>query len=144
VIFILGILYFFVPLISTFEFSLRAIKGRYTFEAYRLAFADPEFYINFGYSLLWAVITIVVSLLLIVPTAYWVHLRLPRLRSAVEFVTLMPFVVPAVVLIRHDPAVRSPPITLTSTPILLVAGYVVPLPYMFRRRHRCVPSTCAP
>jgi putative spermidine/putrescine transport system permease protein len=134
VIFILGILYFFVPLISTFEFSLRAIRGRYSFEAYRLAFADPEFYLNFGYSLLWAVVTIVVSLLLIVPTAYWVHLRLPRLRPAVEFVTLMPFVVPAVVLIFGMIRLYgSPPITLTSTPILLVAGYIVlSLPYMFR------------
>ena len=32
------------------------------------------------------------------PTAYWVHLRLPNLRPVVEFVTLIPFVVPAVVL----------------------------------------------
>ena len=134
IIFILGMLYFFIPLISTFEFSLRAIRGRYTFEAYRLAFSDPEFFINFGYSLLWSVITIVVSLLLIVPTAYWVHLRLPQLRPAVEFVTLMPFVVPAVVLIFGMIRLYgSPPVTLTGTPILLIAGYVVlSLPYMFR------------
>jgi putative spermidine/putrescine transport system permease protein len=134
IILILGLLYFFVPLISTFEFSLRAIRGRYSFEAYRLAFNDPEFFINFGYSLLWSIITIVVSLLLIVPTAYWVHLRLPRLRPAVEFVTLMPFVVPAVVLIFGMIRLYgSPPVTLTGTPVLLIAGYVVlSLPYMFR------------
>ena len=46
-----------------------------------------------------AVLTIVVSLVLIVPTAYWIRLRLPRLRPVVEFITLMPFVVPAIVLV---------------------------------------------
>jgi putative spermidine/putrescine transport system permease protein len=134
IILIIGILYFFLPLFSTLEFSMRMIKGRYTFEAFRVAFEDPKFYINFGYSLLWAVITIIISLLLVVPTAYWVHWRLQRLRPVVEFITLMPFVVPAVVLtfglIRMY---GSPPITLTSTPVLLIAGYVVlSFPYMFR------------
>jgi putative spermidine/putrescine transport system permease protein len=132
--FLLGLLYFFLPLFSTLEFSLRMLKGRYTLEAYRQAFADPRFYTSFGYSVLWASITIVVSLLLVVPTAYWVHLRLPRLRPLVEFVTLMPFVVPAVVLVFG--LVRlygSPPVVLTTTPTVLIAGYVVlSLPYMYR------------
>ncbi len=42
--FLIGMLYFFLPLISTLEFSLRMIKGKYTFEAYRVAFQDPRFY----------------------------------------------------------------------------------------------------
>ncbi len=134
IIFGLGMLYFFLPLFATLEFSLRMVKDRYTLEAYRVAFSDPRFYQSFGYSLMWAVITIVVSLLLVVPTAYWVHLRLPRLRPVVEFFTLMPFVVPAVVLtfglIR---LYGKPPLFLTATPIPLIAGYVVlSLPYMFR------------
>ncbi|MGE5123801.1 MAG: hypothetical protein ACM3H7_04735, partial [Acidobacteriaceae bacterium] len=99
IIFILGMLYFFIPLLAVFEFSLRKIRGIYSFEAYRLAFLDPEFYRNFGMSLMWSALTIVVSLVLIVPTAYWVHMRLPRMRPIVEFFTLMPFVVPAVVLV---------------------------------------------
>ncbi len=133
-IFLVGVLYFFIPLFSVFEFSMRMLKGRYTFEAYRVAFSDPAFYEHFGFSLLWAAITLVVSLLLVVPTAYWVHWRLPKIRPAVEFVTLMPFVVPAVVLVFG--LIRlygSPPLTLTTTPILLIAGYVVlSLPYMYR------------
>lgn len=132
--FILGLIYFFLPLISTIEFSLRMIKGRYTFEAYRQAFADPRFYQSFGYSLLWAVLTIIISLLLVVPTAYWVHLRLPQLRPYVEFVTLMPFVVPAVVLVFG--LIRlygKPPLVLTTSPSALIVGYVVlSLPYMYR------------
>ncbi len=130
----LGMIYFFVPLISTFEFSLRMLKGRYTFEAYRVAFQDPRFYTSFGYSLLWAIITMVCSLLLVVPTAYWVQLRLPKLRPYVEFVTLMPFVVPAVVLIFGLIRLYGrPPLILTTTPAALIVGYIVlSLPYMYR------------
>jgi putative spermidine/putrescine transport system permease protein len=132
--FVLGLIYFFLPLFSTIEFSLRMVKGRYTLEAYRVAFEDPRFYQSFGYSLMWALITIVVSLLLVVPTAYWVQLKLPRLRPYVEFVTLMPFVVPAVVLIFGLIRLYGhPPLLLTSSPVVLIVGYtVLSLPYMFR------------
>jgi putative spermidine/putrescine transport system permease protein len=130
----LGLIYFFIPLISTLEFSLRMLKGRYTLEAYRVAFEDPRFYTSFGYSLLWAIITMVISLLLVMPTAYWVQLRLPKLRPYVEFVTLMPFVVPAVVLIFGLIRLYGrPPLVLTTTPAALIVGYVVlSLPYMYR------------
>jgi putative spermidine/putrescine transport system permease protein len=134
IILILGLIYFFLPLFSVFEFSLKMIKDTYSFEAYRVAFTDPRFFQNFGYSVLWALLTIAISLLLVVPTAYWVHLRMPRLRPVVEFITLMPFVVPAVVLVFGMIRLYgSPPIVLIGSPILLVAGYVIlSLPYMFR------------
>jgi len=134
IILIIGLLYFFIPLISVFIFSLKAIKGIYSFEAYRLAFEDPRFYRSFSSSFLWAMLTILCSLLLIVPTAYWVHLKLRRIKPLIEFITLMPFVVPAVVLafglIR---LYSSPPLVLTGSPFLLIVGYVtLSMPYMYR------------
>ncbi len=134
IILLIGVIYFFLPLIATLEFSMRMIKDRYTFEAYRVAFTDPKFFLNFGYSVLWALLTIFFSTILVVPTAYWVHWKLPKARPFVEFVTLMPFVVPAVVLtfglIR---LYGQPPIVLLGSPIPLIAGYIVlSLPYMFR------------
>ena len=126
--------YFFIPLISTFEFSLRMIKGTYSFEAYKVAFSDPAFYTNFGASVLWAVLTIIISSILVVWTAYWVQLRLRKVRPVVEFVTLMPFVVPAVVLTFGLVRLYGrPPLVLMDTPIPLIAGYVVlSFPYMYR------------
>jgi len=133
-IFILGIFYFFLPLFATLEFSLRMKKGVYSLEAFRVAFQDPKFYQNFGYSLMWAVLTIIFSLLLVVPTAYWVHWKLQKIRPVVEFITLMPFVTPAVVLVFG--LIRlygKPPLNLTPTPIPLIAGYIVlSFPYMYR------------
>ena len=61
--------------------------------------ADPRFQATFGYSSLVALCTIILGVLLVVPTAYWVRLRLPRLRPVVEFITLLPLVIPAIVIV---------------------------------------------
>jgi len=135
---IIGVLYFLIPLIATFEFSLRAKKGVYSFLAYQRVFEDPQFYKTFLFSLEMGFLTILVSVLLVVPTAYWIRLRLPKMRSVVEFITMMPFVIPAIVLVFGLIRVFSgPPFFLTNTYIgtdaLLVAAYtVLALPYMYR------------
>jgi len=131
-VFISGMIYFFLPLYATFDFSLRMIKGRLSLEAYRAVFNDPGFYTNFGYSLLWSAFTVMICLLLFTWTAYWMHLRLPNWRPYVEFITLLPFVVPAVVLIFGLIRLYSP-LGMTGNPSLLIFTYVVmSMPYMFR------------
>ena len=54
---------------------------------------------TFSFSIGMGMLTIVASSVLIAPTAYWVRLRLPQLRPVVEFITLMPFVIPPIVLV---------------------------------------------
>ena len=144
--YLIGALYFIVPLFGTAVFSLQKKRGEIGLSAYQAAFADPKFLETFLFSNVMAVFTILTSLLLIVPTAYWVHLRMPRWRSAVEFVTLMPFVIPAIVLVFGFIKMYSKPVTLfgvtifpslttsnLSTNILLICAYtVLALPYMYR------------
>jgi putative spermidine/putrescine transport system permease protein len=134
-----GAIYFLVPLIGTFEFSLRLRRGMYSFEAYRIVLADPRFQASFAYSTLLAVATIVVGVLLVVPTAYWIQLRLPRLRPIVEFITLLPLVIPAIVLVfgylRIYNSSSLLPMTSSerATDLLLMFSYVtLALPYMYR------------
>jgi putative spermidine/putrescine transport system permease protein len=136
---IVGSLYFLIPLIATFEFSLRMRRGTYSFDAYKVVLGDPHFQASFGYSILMAVLTIVVGVLLVVPTAYWVQLRLPKLRGIVEFITLLPLVVPAIVIVfgylRIYNSSSILPLTANerATDLLLVFGYVtLSLPYMYR------------
>ena len=88
-----------LPLIGTVEFSLRMRRGEYSLDAYRSVLADPQFRETFGYSVVMALLTIVLGVLLVVPTAYWVRLRLPRLRPVIEFITLLPLVIPAIVVV---------------------------------------------
>jgi putative spermidine/putrescine transport system permease protein len=134
IILIVGMIYFFLPLVASTLFSLRAIRGRLSLAAYSGVFTDPAFLANLSYSLRWAVLTIVATSLLVVPTVYWVHYRAQRFRPIVEFITMMPFVVPAVVLAFGLIRVYSSrPLELVSSPILLIAAYaVLSLPYMFR------------
>lgn len=138
VIYILGALYFLVPLAATFYWSLRAKKDVLSLEAYRRLFADSDFLPSFSESIVNAVAAIVISLLIIVPTAYWVTLRLPRLRPVIEFITLLPFVIPAVVLVFGLIRLYSrPPLLWTATydssRVLLVCVYAaLSFPYMFR------------
>jgi len=135
----LGVLYFLAPLIATFEFSLRMRRGEYSFDAYRVVFASGTFQASFLYSVLQALATIVVAALLVVPTAYWVQLRLPRLRGLVEFITLLPLVIPAIVLVFGYIKLygSSSILPLTGSTLgadaLLMFGYVgLGLPYMYR------------
>jgi len=128
-----------VPLIGTFEFSLRKRRGEYSFDAYRSVFEDPRFFQSFGYSTAAAVAAIVIGALLVVPTAYWIRLKLPRLRPIVEFITLLPLVIPAIVIVfgylRLYTSSSWLPFTSSAraTDLLLVLAYVtLALPYMYR------------
>jgi putative spermidine/putrescine transport system permease protein len=131
---ILGILYFFLPLVATFIFSLRAKKGVLSFLAYEQLFNDSAFIRGFSFSVLWGVLTIIVGILIFVPTAYWVRLRAQQFRTAVEFITLLPFVIPAIVFVFGLVRTFShPPFLIVDSPALLIAGYtVLSMPYMYR------------
>ncbi len=138
-IIILGVIYFFLPLVATLEFSMRIKRGAYTFDAYQIVLNDPLFRSTFTYSIVLALATIVFSVVLLVPTAYWIQLRLPGLRPIVEFITLLPLVIPAIVLvyglIRMYNSSSFLPLTAETqtTDLLLMFGYaILSMPYMYR------------
>jgi putative spermidine/putrescine transport system permease protein len=136
---VFGCLYFLMPLVGMAEFSLKMRRGEYSFDAYVKVFEDPRFWATFGYSLTLAAATIVVGILLVVPTAYWVRLKLPQARPVIEFITLLPLVIPAIVIvfgyIRLYNTSSFLPLTGSAfgTDILLTMGYAtLALPYMYR------------
>ncbi|BCH54855.1 ABC transporter permease [Agrobacterium vitis] len=139
VIVLIAAAYFLVPLYATFQFSLQMLRGQWSFAAYRSVFSSDEFLSTLGYSAFASLMAIVVGAVIVVPTAYWVRLRLPKLRPIVEFVSLLPLIIPPVVLvfgyIRLFGSNSYLPLTMSEngTNILLVIGYVtLSLPYMFR------------
>ena len=60
---------------------------------------NGDFWHTIKVSFLLAVETVVISLLLFVPTIYWVHLKVPKLRPVIAFMALVPFVVPPIVMV---------------------------------------------
>jgi putative spermidine/putrescine transport system permease protein len=134
-----GLAYFVLPLVGMTEFSLKMRRGEYSFDAYQKVFGDPKFAETFSYSVAMALATIVFGVFLVVPTAYWVRLKMPRIRPYIEFITLLPLVIPAIVIvfgyIRLYNTSSFLPLTgsRTGTNILLMCGYAtLALPYMYR------------
>jgi len=137
--FAFGATFFLLPLVGTLEFSLRARRGVYSFDAYRNVLSDPMFHQTMLYSLILSVATILLGVLIVAPTAFWVRLKLPRLRPVVEFITLLPLVIPPIVIvfgyIRMFNTSSILPLTGTAagTNFLLACGYAtLALPYMYR------------
>jgi putative spermidine/putrescine transport system permease protein len=135
IVFIIGFLYFFLPLYGTLIFSLKSIPFG---SAYTAILNDPQFVSTLTYSFIAGILTIVISVLIIVPTAFWVRLKYPSLRPIVEFITLLPFVIPPIILVFGlENTYGGPPLALTNTTtglnLLLVAAYVIlSFPYMYR------------
>jgi putative spermidine/putrescine transport system permease protein len=99
---LLGAGYFLVPLYSTLDFSLKENKAGTpccTLSNYGWVIHNGDFWHTIKISFLLALETIVISLLLFVPTIYWVHLKLPKLRPLIAFMALVPFVVPPIVMV---------------------------------------------
>lgn len=133
---LLATLYFLIPLVATLLFSLKKNETGTccTLANYGDILHDPAFWKSFRISFVLALETIVVGLLLLIPTVYTVHLKLPRLRPVLAFFALVPFVVPPIVLVIGLLDVfRDTPDWFYAKPYgFLVAAYVIlAFPYIY-------------
>jgi putative spermidine/putrescine transport system permease protein len=138
-IFAIAIVYFMVPLIATIVFTLRIRRDYLSLDAYWLVLTDPDFHATFIYSLIVSLLTIIVGAVIVVPAAYLVRLRLPQLRPFVEFVTLLPLIIPPLILVfgylRMYNTSSWLPLTgstLGTNTLLILAYAALGLPYMYR------------
>jgi putative spermidine/putrescine transport system permease protein len=125
--------FFLLPLFAMLEFSTRGAEGR-SFAAWRAIVQDPDLVQAITISLELAALTVVGMLLLVVPVATWVHLRLPHLRRLIEFICLLPLTIPAIVLVVGiAPIYAWVTYLLGDSPLTLTFVYVVlVLPYAYR------------
>jgi putative spermidine/putrescine transport system permease protein len=123
VIMLIAAAYFLIPLYSALRFA--------GFRAFTQVTSYPSFGSAFLLSLRLAVIATVLTLVLMVPTTVYVYLRLPRIRRLMEAVTILPIVIPPIVLIIG--VLRLAPGFLLGTPNLLGLEYVVlAMPFAYR------------
>lgn len=124
-------LYFLVPLYAAFRFAARTRRGGWSLSVFTGVFSQEGFSSAFWLSLRLALVTVVITLGLVVPTAIWVQSRAPRLRRLLDFVTILPIVIPPVVLIVG--VLQVAPSSLKGTPYLLGLEYVVlAMPFAYR------------
>lgn len=131
-----GAAYFLIPLLATLIFSLNGDQTGTccTLANYGTILHDPEFWKSIRVSFVLALETVAIGLLLLVPTVYWVNLKLPRLRPVIGFLALIPFVVPPIVLVVGLLDVyRGTPRWFYGEPYgFLVAAYVIlAFPYIY-------------
>jgi putative spermidine/putrescine transport system permease protein len=148
VLVVLG-LYFVIPIAASVWFTVRdRAAGGITFRVYAEIPGTEGFAAAFTRSLALAGLTVVIVLLLMVPTVVLVELRLPRLRTTVELLTLTPLVLPPIALVVGVRSVLSwAPDYFLNTPLaeaffalqepalpwILVFVYVIlALPFVYR------------
>jgi putative spermidine/putrescine transport system permease protein len=91
--------YLLLPLLAMLEFSTRGAGGERTLDSWLAIGSDPDLLDGITLSLELAALTVLLMLVLLVPTMVWVQLRVPALRRALEFVCLLPLTIPAIVLV---------------------------------------------
>jgi putative spermidine/putrescine transport system permease protein len=91
-------LYFLVPIAGSVWFTVRERDG-VSLGTYAEIPGAQGFAEAITRSLAIAGLTVVIALVLMVPTVVLVNLRLPRLRTTVELLTLMPLVLPPIALV---------------------------------------------
>ena len=148
---LLVLVYLLVPLGATFFFGLADNTGA-SLNTYADILSDGDFSKTLLLSLLLACASTLLTVVLVTPTAYWVQLRLPQARPLLEFLSLLPFAVPPIVLslgylevfgdahpvidtlsLGLVPLLSNPPFNIVNTPQLLIFAYVVvALPFSYR------------
>jgi putative spermidine/putrescine transport system permease protein len=91
--------YLLLPMVAMLDFSTRGVPGQRSLESWTAIPSSPGLIEGIVASLELAVLSILGTMLLLVPTMVWVHLRLPRLRRTLEVVCLLPLTIPAIVLV---------------------------------------------
>lgn len=131
--------YWLVPMLAALEFSLRARRGIYSFDAYVNVLADPRFQTSFFYSAGQSLAAVLLTLLITLPAAYAVRLKLPQFRPVLEFVSLLPMIVPAIIIVfgylrlYNSSSVLPLTDSRLGTDFLLACGYAaLALPYVYR------------
>ena len=127
----LAALYFLVPIYAAMQFSLQDIQGHFSLQPLTQIFSQPGFPSALWLSTQLAVVTMLITMVLMVPTVIYVHLRMPRFRRVMEVITILPIVIPPIVLIVG--VLGASPLWLKSTPYLLAFIYVIlAMPFVYR------------
>jgi ABC-type spermidine/putrescine transport system, permease component II len=98
VIFVLAGIFFLVPLAAAFKYSLQQDSGGYGFANYGEIIHNTEVRSPLVTSLEIAAISAAIVILLMLPTVVWVRLKKPQATAFMELTTLLPIVIPPVVL----------------------------------------------
>ena len=140
---ILSFVFFLAPLVTLARFALQNVPtillgwstlfDKWSLSGLTKAFSDPDFWPSMLLTLRLTFGTVAVTLLLVVPTAIWVHLRLPRLRTVIEFLTVLPYMIPAIAMVAGIVVVKPHARWFLNSDLSLIPFYaILALPFTYR------------
>ena len=136
-------LFFALPLLAMARYALQNVPvirlgwstlfDSWSFKGVTQAFHEQEFRDALKLSLKMAVGTVALTLGLLLPTAIWVHLRVPKARALVEFLTVLPYVIPAIALVAGIKVIQPHVRWFLNSEYSLIPFYVIlALPFTYR------------
>ena len=136
---------FVVPILAMLEFTLeigQPVKGvqQYGIQHYLDVFNPAnestydQLFQGVQNSLVIALFTVIIILVLLLPTMILIELKFPRLRKVIEFICLIPITIPTIALVvGFIPAYKTVALIFGSTPYTLAFAIgIICLPYAFR------------
>jgi putative spermidine/putrescine transport system permease protein len=125
-------LFVFVPMISAFEYSIRTpVEGGYGLTNYKWAVADEDFLHYILRSGWLSALTVLVTLIILVPTVTWLHLSDSKLRPLIDGLSLLPLVIP-VVAFAVGTQISLPEFVQNTVLELPFLYFILALPYAYR------------
>jgi putative spermidine/putrescine transport system permease protein len=136
-------LFFVLPLLAMARFALQNVPmvrlgrstlfDKWSFSGITKAFHEAGFSESLTLSLKLALGTVFVTLALLLPTTLWVHLRIPKARTFVEFLTVLPYVIPPIALVAGILPIKPHARWFLNSDYSLIPFYtVLALPFTFR------------
>lgn len=134
----LAVIYLVLPLLSTIAFSLATVWSRtilpegYTLDWYRESLGDEQIIRGIRRSL-WATgAALLIGLTLVIPALLYAHLRAPQYKRWLEFLAVIPWAMPGVVLALALIRAYIGPYDVSRPLVLILTYTLVSLPFMFR------------
>ena len=140
---IVASLFFVLPLLAMARFSFQNVPmirlgwstlgDEWSATGVTKAFRDEQFRTALRLSATLGLGTVVLTLVLLLPTTLWVHLRLPRARPFVEFLTVLPYVIPPIALVAGILPLKPHARWFLNSNYSLIPFYaVLAMPFTFR------------
>lgn len=129
-------LYYFLPLLGTVLYASSTSWGKtilpddLTLKWFSQLLRDQAFLLAVGRSLILAVLVLLLTLGLMIPTIIWIYLFAPRVNQAMEKIVLLPYAIPGIILVTALLRTYSK----TELPMFLVlvgALFINTLPIVF-------------
>lgn len=135
---IAAVFYLGLPLLATIAFSLATVWSRtivpegYTLDWYKAAVTNDLFLPTITHTLQATLGAAIISPLLVVPALLAVHLRAPRWKPWLEFLSIIPWALPGVVLALAMIRAYISPYNVSRPGLLILTYVLLSLPFMFR------------